>query len=113
MISKSWCSPAAQRRANKSSRGVKMVGGSAKAFLLLWVCLIAGRGSQAGDAPAWMHTAATAPLPTHDEKTDAVIIYSEDITTVVSEGKVQDGPAAGLQDPATRRERLWHGDRRI
>lgn len=43
----------------------------------------------AGDAPAWMHTAAAAPLPPHDDKTDAVTVYSEDITIVQSEGKVK------------------------
>ena len=36
-----------------------------------------------------MHAAATAPLPAHDEKTDAVTIYSEDVTTVQSEGKIK------------------------
>jgi hypothetical protein len=46
-------------------------------------------GAIAADAPAWMHTAATAPLPPHDEKTDAVTVYSEDITIVLSEGKIK------------------------
>ncbi len=40
------------------------------------------------DAPAWMHTAAARPLPTYDDKTDAVIIYSEDLFTVQSNGKI-------------------------
>ena len=43
----------------------------------------------AGDAPAWMHAAANSPLPPHDDKTDAVAIYSEDITIVQSEGKMK------------------------
>jgi hypothetical protein len=43
----------------------------------------------AGDAPAWMHAAATATVPPHDEKTDAVMMYSEDITVVLSEGKIK------------------------
>jgi hypothetical protein len=43
----------------------------------------------AGDAPAWMHAAAVAPLPPHDEKTDAVVVYSEDITIVQSEDKIK------------------------
>jgi Domain of Unknown Function with PDB structure (DUF3857)/Transglutaminase-like superfamily len=42
-----------------------------------------------GDAPAWMHAAATAALPAHDEKTDAVLLYSETITTVESADKVK------------------------
>jgi Domain of Unknown Function with PDB structure (DUF3857)/Transglutaminase-like superfamily len=41
------------------------------------------------DAPAWMHNAATAPLPDHDEKTDAALLYSEDVTTVQPNGKIK------------------------
>jgi hypothetical protein len=43
----------------------------------------------AGEAPAWMHTAANAPLPTHDEKTDAVLLYSETNITVESADKIK------------------------
>jgi hypothetical protein len=35
-----------------------------------------------------MHAAANAPLPAHDEKTDAVVIYSETTTTVESADKI-------------------------
>lgn len=41
------------------------------------------------DAPAWMHAAANATLPAHDEKTDAVLLYSEDITVVLVDGKTK------------------------
>jgi hypothetical protein len=41
------------------------------------------------DAPGWMHAAASAPLPPHDEKTDAILLYSEDITMVTPEGKTK------------------------
>jgi|HubBroStandDraft_6_1064221.scaffolds.fasta_scaffold02945_5 hypothetical protein len=41
------------------------------------------------DAPAWVHTAASAPVPAHDDKTDAVLLYAEDIVTVLSESKVK------------------------
>ncbi len=41
------------------------------------------------DAPAWVHTAAAAPLPDHDEKTDAVLLYAEDVTTVQPSGKIK------------------------
>ncbi|HET8967358.1 MAG TPA: DUF3857 and transglutaminase domain-containing protein [Candidatus Acidoferrum sp.] len=41
------------------------------------------------DAPAWMHTAASAPLPAYDAKTDAVLLYSEDVTTVMPDGKIK------------------------
>lgn len=41
------------------------------------------------DAPAWMHSAATVQLPSYDEKTDAVLVYSEDITNITSDGKMK------------------------
>jgi len=45
--------------------------------------------SASADAPPWMHTAATAPLPAHDEKTDAILVYAEDVTTVQPNGKIK------------------------
>ena len=44
---------------------------------------------RASDAPAWMRAAMNAPLPPHDEKTDAVLLYSEDITAVQPDGKIK------------------------
>ena len=41
------------------------------------------------DAPVWMHAAASAPLPTYDAKAKAVLIYSEDVTIVLSDGKMK------------------------
>src|ERR1700758_1133655 len=43
----------------------------------------------ASDAPSWMHVAARAPLPAHDDKTDAVELYSERIVTVQSPEKIK------------------------
>jgi hypothetical protein len=43
----------------------------------------------AADAPAWMHAAAAAPLPPHDEKTDAVLLYSEQIVNVQSADRIK------------------------
>lgn len=34
------------------------------------------------EAPPWMHAVANVPLPAHDEKTDAVLLYSEKTVTV-------------------------------
>jgi len=50
-------------------------------FIVLFT-LAAPRRAEAGDAPPWMHAVASAPLPPHDEKTDAVVLYSEKIVTV-------------------------------
>lgn len=46
--------------------------------------------AHAGDAPAWLHALVGTPLPEHDEKTEAVLLYSEDTLTVVSADKVKE-----------------------
>lgn len=43
----------------------------------------------AGDAPQWMHAVVNAPLPSHDEKTNAVLLYSERNVTVQSSDKIK------------------------
>ncbi len=65
-------------------------------YSLLWLAGVLGvmllfcpRQARAGDAPGWMHAAATAPLPDHDEKTDAVLLYAEEDLTVISADKVK------------------------
>jgi len=42
-----------------------------------------------GDAPQWMHALVHVPLPEHDEKTDAVMLYSEQNLNVVSADKIK------------------------
>src|SRR5208337_4825950 len=44
--------------------------------------------AHAGDAPAWMHAVVSAPLPEHDDKTDAVLLYSDTVVNVQSDTKV-------------------------
>jgi len=54
------------------------------------LCLFAGvQSARAGDAPQWMHAAAAAPLPAHDEKTDAVLLYEERNVVVQSADKIK------------------------
>ena len=59
------------------------------------VALLMGFGyaprAGAGDKPApdWMHALVNAPLPAHDEKTAAVLLYSEDVLTVQPDGKIK------------------------
>ena len=74
----------------------KSLSSRARSFPLLHTCLRATQlaalafflaafvapVSRAGDAPAWMHALTSVPLPDHDDKTDAVLLYSEDIVTV-------------------------------
>lgn len=43
-----------------------------------------------GDAPSWMHAVVNSPLPPHDEKTNAVLLYSEDILNVQGNGKIKE-----------------------
>src|SRR5260370_9987302 len=50
---------------------------------------VEARPCRAGDAPAWMHTAAIALLPRVEPKDDAVVIYSEDIIIVESATKIR------------------------
>ena len=42
-----------------------------------------------GDAPQWMHALVNVPLPQHDEKTDAVLLYSEENLNVISTDKIK------------------------
>jgi Domain of Unknown Function with PDB structure (DUF3857)/Transglutaminase-like superfamily len=42
-----------------------------------------------GDAPPWMHALVNVPLPAHDEKAEAVLLYSETNVTVFSTDKME------------------------
>jgi hypothetical protein len=62
--------------------------------LIVLLCAILGAlaippRSHASDAPQWMHTVASAPVPAHDEKTDAVLLYSETAVNVQSLDKIK------------------------
>lgn len=64
-------------------RGARIVLGTA-------LCLLSISGhARAGDAPAWMHAVASAPVPAHDEKTDAVLLYEERTVNVQSADKIK------------------------
>jgi hypothetical protein len=61
-----------------------------KRILLFAACVLtAATPAFAGDAPQWMHAVANAPLPDHDEKTDAVLLYSERVENVQSIDKIK------------------------
>jgi hypothetical protein len=64
----------------------------------------------AADAPAWMHALVSAPLPVHDEKTDAVLLYSEEILNVQPNGKIKetDRSAYKILRPDGRRYGKMH-----
>jgi len=63
-------------------------------FLLPLACvagclLVCVPDSAAGDAPGWMHAQVNAPLPQYDEKTDAVLLYSETNVTVIAADRIK------------------------
>ena len=76
------CNPAAPAQATDLRRtGI---------LLSIGLCLLtAPRLAQAGDAPSWMHAVASAPLPAHDDKTDAVLLYSDQAVIVQSVDKIK------------------------
>lgn len=82
MNNKSFCFPEAVHPAT-SPRLVR-------AILLAATCLISSSSQLlAADAPPWMHAVVSAPVPTHDEKTDAVLLYSERDVNVQSLDKIK------------------------
>ncbi len=64
----------------------------AVAFAAIFVCVFlpAIPKAEAADAPAWMHALASAPLPRHDEKTEAVLLFSEEILIVQPNGRTKE-----------------------
>ena len=71
MKSKSFCSPHRQRQAIKTGHRCAW----AAVLLALWAVGVP-RVARATEAPQWMHALVNVPLPAHDEKTDAVLLYS-------------------------------------
>jgi Domain of Unknown Function with PDB structure (DUF3857) len=62
-------------------------------LFLFWVavCVVSSvpRAAASGDAPQWMHALVGVTLPSYDEKTDAVLLYSETNVTVPSVDKIR------------------------
>ena len=52
--------------------------------------LVLGGSAAAANAPDWMRALVSAPLPVHEEKTDAVLLYEERNITVVSTDKIKE-----------------------
>jgi transglutaminase-like putative cysteine protease len=78
--------------------------------LLLGCTVVLAPVVRGNDAPAWMHAVVNAPLPEHDEKTDAVLLYSEEILTVQSNGKMKeiDRAVYKILRPDGRHYGKWH-----
>src|SRR6266850_742700 len=82
MMSKSCYSP--ERRPPATSQKLAR-------FLRIAACVLAcvSPAAAGGDAPQWMHALVGVPLPSYDEKTDAVLLYSETNVTVLSTDKIK------------------------
>jgi hypothetical protein len=65
----------------------RLIAGLFTAISIAAACAYPARANN--DAPAWVHTAATQPVPAHDEKTLGAVLYSEDVLTVQSNGKLK------------------------
>jgi hypothetical protein len=63
------------------------------ALFALWVvgCVLScvPQALAGGDAPPWMDALVNVPLPAYDDKTDAVLLYSETNVTVISGDKIR------------------------
>ncbi len=93
MKNKSWCNPVRQQRL--TNHRPRLVGSGLWVSLLLLAAFalttpVPTREVRASsDAPPWMRALVNVPLPAHDEKTDAVKLYSETIVSVQSVDKMR------------------------
>lgn len=83
MNNKSSCSPGWHRRARKQRALAVLLGATVAGIIAV------PRAAASNGAPQWMHALVTAPLPAHDQETDAVELYSEKIVTVQSADKIK------------------------
>ncbi len=58
-------------------------------WIIACALLCMPRAAVGADAPQWMRALVNTPLPSYDEKTDAVLLYSETKVTVVSSDKIR------------------------
>jgi len=82
MSNRSSCNRVARRRATKGSALLFTL------WALAWIS-VSCASVRAADAPQWMRAVVSAPLPEHDEKTDAVLLYSEKNVSVISPDKIK------------------------
>jgi hypothetical protein len=80
MKNKLCCNPVRRRQATSRQALLFLLG----VAILVWV-----PPALAGDAPQWVHEQVNAPLPSYDEKTDAVLLYSETDVSVLSAAKIR------------------------
>ena len=80
----SYCGP--RWRPNTERCGVA----AAPALGCLWLCMVAApQIAWTADAPDWLRAQLSAPLPAHDDKTDAVKMYAETVFTAQADGRLK------------------------
>jgi transglutaminase-like putative cysteine protease len=68
----------------------KLWGTGLRAFLALTLLVWNAKSARASsDAPQWLHALTNVTLPAHDEKTNAIQLYAEEIVTVEGNGKIR------------------------
>ncbi len=82
MKNKFFCSRVPRRQAIS----VRTLAGATALLVCVLGCV---SGARAGDAPPWMRAVVNAPLPPHDEKTEAVLLFSETNVNVISADKIK------------------------
>ncbi len=83
MNNKLCCNPAPPPRTTNMRKTARLL------LALAFCALILAARARAGDAPSWMHALVNVPLPAHDDKTDAVLLYSERTVAVQSAEKIK------------------------
>src|SRR6266487_4583243 len=80
MKSKLFCSPA------KLAQAISL---HLRTSVFAAICALLAASTARADAPPWMHSLTSVPLPAHDEKTNAVLLYSEENVNVISTDKIK------------------------
>ncbi len=88
MNNRLYCNQAEQAR---PTRRIAARPGACIGAVVVLLCMLgyAAPAVAGGEAPQWMHALVNTPLPAHDEKTDAVLLYSETNVNVVSADKIK------------------------
>ena len=84
--------PGQERAAVKIQEGRLTTGRHALLYvfcLSAWILASVARAAAGSEAPQWMHALVGATVPAYDEKTDAVLLYSETNVTVFSADKIR------------------------
>jgi hypothetical protein len=95
MESKLSCNPEKSMRVTEQLGQRVSMRGSARGVLLIsfWIAVCAVSvvppAAAGGDAPQWMRALVGVALPSYDEKTEAVLLYSETNVTVQSADKIK------------------------